>query len=79
MLAMVLRSMEESIHASFVLSYQGNAATGGQVLQVLAAHRAVAEAVVAAQPARAAKAMKALLSNVERNLQGQSWRPTESK
>jgi len=74
MLAQVLEAMEESLRASFALSYEGQAATGGDRAPVVTAHRLVAEAVAAGNADRAGRAMRALLANVERNLVGLPWR-----
>ncbi|MEV0720342.1 FCD domain-containing protein [Asanoa sp. NPDC050611] len=74
MLAQVLEALEESLRTSFALSYDGQIGAGGSTAPVVAAHRRVAEAVVAGDPARAEQAMRALLSNVELNLKGKPWR-----
>ena len=74
MLAQVLEAMEESLRVSFALSYEGQAAAGGDRAPVVAAHRLVAEAVTAGDADRAGRAMRALLANVERNLVGLPWR-----
>lgn len=68
MLAFVLDGFEEALHRSFAASYRGHFARGGTFDEVLAAHRAVVDAVRAHDVPAAEQAMRAHLRQVERDL-----------
>lgn len=68
MLALILRSLEDSLHQSFRVSYQGHLARGGTVHEVIEAHRRILDAVKAQDPLAAAEAMRAHLIEGERDL-----------
>ena len=68
MLAFVLEGFEDSLRRSFAASYRGHFARGGDFAEVVAAHRAVVDAVRAHDAPAAERAMRAHLRQVEKDL-----------
>jgi GntR family transcriptional regulator, transcriptional repressor for pyruvate dehydrogenase complex len=68
MLALMLASLEDSLHQSFRVSYRGHMERGGTVDEVIEAHRAILDAVKRSDALGAAEAMRAHLLEGERDL-----------
>ncbi|PZF85876.1 FadR/GntR family transcriptional regulator [Jiangella anatolica] len=68
MLSFVLSGFEDALHRSFAASYRGHVARGGGFDEVVAAHRAILDAVRDRDVAGAERAMRAHLRQVERDL-----------
>lgn len=68
MLALVLQSLEDSLHQSFRVSYRGHLARGGTPHEAIEAHRLILDAVKSSDPIAAAEAMHVHLIDGERDL-----------
>ncbi|WP_439593087.1 FadR/GntR family transcriptional regulator [Microbacterium sp.] len=68
MLARLIDGLTQSLHDSFLVSAQGHALRGHGAEEVVAAHRAIADAVAAGDRARAKAAMLSHLDETERDL-----------
>lgn len=68
MLALILQALEDSLHQSFRVSYQGHLARGGTVQETIDAHGRILDAVRNGDPLGAAEAMRAHLLDGERDL-----------